>query len=89
MSEELARLLVKCGVNRVSMGVQTFSDERLRFLRRRHSSSQIAPAVETLRKAGIKNISIDLMFGFPDETLAEWHEDIEKALALGVEHISA
>ena len=89
VSESLAQLLVECGVNRVSMGVQTFSDERLRFLRRRHDSSQIAPAVEVLRKAGIRNISIDLMFGFPGETMAEWHEDLDKALALGVEHISA
>lgn len=89
MSEELAQLLVECGVNRVSMGVQTFSDERLRFLRRRHDSSQIRPAVEVLRKAGIGNISIDLMFGFPGETMAEWHKDFEKALTLGVEHISA
>ena len=89
VSESLAQLLVECGVNRVSMGVQTFSDERLRFLRRRHSSSQIAPAVETLRKAGVGNISIDLMFGFPGETMAEWQEDLDKALALGVEHLSA
>ena len=89
VTDALAELLVECGVNRVSMGVQTFSDERLRFLRRRHNSGQIRPAVEALRKAGVGNISIDLMFGFPDETMAEWCDDLEKALALDVEHISA
>lgn len=77
------------GVNRVSMGVQTFSDDRLRFLRRRHHSSQIAPAVQMLRDGGISNISIDLMFGFPDETLSDWLSDLRSALALRPEHISA
>ena len=76
-------------VNRVSMGAQTFSDERLRFLHRRHKSSQVGEAVTMLREAGIGNISIDLMFGFPGETLEEWEADIHEALGLQVEHISA
>ena len=76
-------------VNRVSMGAQTFDDEQLRFLKRRHTSKQVSEAVGRLRQHGIGNISIDLMFGFPNETLAEWESDIEKALALDVEHISA
>jgi oxygen-independent coproporphyrinogen-3 oxidase len=75
--------------NRVSMGAQTFSDDRLSFLHRRHKAADIASAVENLRNAGIKNISIDLMFGFPGETLSDWTDDIRKALSLGVEHISA
>lgn len=76
-------------VNRVSMGAQTFSDHRLRFLNRRHRSADVPAAVRRLRQAGIANISVDLMFGFPDETLAEWESDISKALALQVEHLSA
>lgn len=76
-------------VNRISMGAQTFSDERLRFLRRRHTARQVTEAVERLRNVGIGNISIDLMFGFPNETLSDWEEDITAALSLGVEHISA
>lgn len=76
-------------VNRISMGAQTFSDERLRFLRRRHKASDVACAVERLRKAGIGNVSVDLMFGFPKESLAEWAGDIEQALQLDVEHLSA
>lgn len=76
-------------VNRVSMGAQTFSDERLRFLRRRHKAANVGEAVSRLREASIHNISIDLMFGFPDETLDEWAADIDAALRLGVEHLSA
>lgn len=89
ITPSLAMTLVEMGVTRVSMGVQTFSDDRLRFLHRRHKASQIAPAIKTLRDAGIKNISIDLMFGFPGETLEDWREDLQKAANMGVEHISA
>jgi oxygen-independent coproporphyrinogen-3 oxidase len=71
------------------MGAQTFSDERLRFLHRRHQARQVDEAVERLRKAGFQNISIDLMFGFPGETLEDWEADIEETLKLQVEHISA
>lgn len=88
VTEELAAALQQLPVNRISMGAQTFDDERLRFLRRRHSSSQVHQAVKTLRQAGFKNISIDLMYGFPNQTLAEWQSDIDKALELNVEHIS-
>ena len=76
-------------INRVSMGVQTFSDQRLQWLHRRHTSQQVQQAVEHLRQAGIKNISIDLMFGFPGETLADWECDILQAISLQPEHISA
>ena len=76
-------------VNRVSMGAQTFNDERLRFLHRRHKAEQVGEAVQRLRSAGITNISIDLMYGFPNETMEEWNADIDAALVLNVEHISA
>jgi oxygen-independent coproporphyrinogen-3 oxidase len=89
LTEDFAALLSQLPVNRVSMGAQTFSDERLHFLHRRHTAAQIPLAVERLRHAGIRNISIDLMYGFPDETLDNWHHDIDQALTLGVEHLSA
>ena len=89
LTPEYVALLGTLPVNRVSMGTQTFSDERLRFLHRRHTARQVGEAVGLLRKAGIGNISIDLMFGFPGETLEEWRQDIGQALALRVEHISA
>ena len=76
-------------INRISLGVQTFSDKRLGLLCRRHNTQQVYDAVSLLREAGFNNISIDLMFGFPDETIEEWEEDIRQALLLNVEHISA
>lgn len=76
-------------VNRVSMGVQTFSDTRLKFLHRRHTAKETRQAVDILRELGIGNISIDLMFGFPGETIEDWTRDIDEALKLKVEHISA
>lgn len=77
-------------VNRISMGAQTFSDQRLQFLRRRHTSADVRRAISLLRTvAGIDNISLDLMFGFPSETLEEWRDDVDTALSLEVEHISA
>ena len=89
VTEPFAAALSQLPVNRVSMGAQTFSDQRLRFLHRRHTSSQVPEAVARLRHIGIDNISIDLIYGFPNETLSEWHADIDTALSLGVEHISA
>lgn len=89
VTPDFAHAIARTPVNRVSMGVQTFSDARLRFLRRRHGSADIPMAVDNLRRAGISNISIDLMFGFPGETIAEWRDDIARAVGLGVEHISA
>ena len=89
VTQEFATLLSTLPVNRVSMGAQTFDDQRLRFLHRRHTSAQVAEAVRLLRDAGIHNISIDLMYGFPGETLSDWEHDMNAALALGVEHISA
>lgn len=89
VTTSFAEALRELPINRVSMGVQTFNDERLKFLRRRHSSEQVLEAIERLRKVGIGNISIDLMFGFPNETIEEWDNDIEQALNLHMEHISA
>ena len=86
---EFAALLQQLPVNRVSMGIQTFDDQRLRFLHRRHTSRQAIEAVSILRAAGIRNLSIDLMYGFPGETLSDWQSDIDSALSLNVEHISA
>ena len=89
ITPEFAENLRHLPINRISMGAQTFSDERLKFLRRRHKASDVRTAIERLRRAGIENISIDLMFGFPNETIEEWQLDIDKAIALNVEHISA
>ncbi|MBQ1664981.1 MAG: radical SAM protein, partial [Bacteroidaceae bacterium] len=70
-------------VNRLSFGIQTFNDERLRFIRRRHTAQQAINVVHACQAAGFGNISVDLMFGFPKETMTEWEKDIETALSLG------
>mgnify|MGYP000935453025 CR=1 FL=1 len=89
VTEEFVQNLRSLPINRISMGAQTFSDERLRFLHRRHTAEEVETAVKRLRNVNIENISVDLMFGFPNETLEEWKEDIERLLALDIEHISA
>lgn len=89
ITPKFTNMLSHLPINRVSMGAQTFADSRLRLLHRRHNSDEVKHAVKLLREIGIKNISIDLMFGFPDESLSQWKEDISAALALNVEHISA
>ena len=89
VSVEFAAVLQQLPINRVSMGIQTFDDQRLRFLHRRHTARQAIEAVSILRSAGINNLSIDLMYGFPGETLSDWQSDISTALSLNVEHLSA
>ncbi|MBO4826887.1 MAG: coproporphyrinogen III oxidase family protein [Prevotella sp.] len=84
-----AAILSRLPINRISMGAQTFDDSRLRLSHRRHAASQVAEAMSTLRAHGFHNISIDLMFGFPQQTLPQWADDIDQALALNPEHISA
>lgn len=75
--------------NRISMGIQTFNDDMLRLLKRRHSAQQAIQAVHQCRQAGFNNISIDLIYGLPGETLWEWNADLDTAINLGVEHMSA
>ena len=89
VSETFSQALYSLGVNRVSLGIQTFDDHRLLFLHRRHNASQAEEAIRRLRHSGINNISIDLMFGFPGQTVADWEHDIERALSLRPTHISA
>lgn len=76
-------------VNRISMGVQTFDDDKLKFLRRRHSSKEALEAVDNCREAGFSNISIDLIYGLPEEDDRIWEKDMETAIKLNVPHLSA
>ena len=77
------------GVNRVSMGVQSFEDHILRAIGRRHTAQQAVDAVKNLNCAGIVNISIDLIYGLPVQTLASWTATVQQALELAPQHISA
>jgi oxygen-independent coproporphyrinogen-3 oxidase len=77
------------GINRLSIGIQSFQNDLLRLIGRRHNAQQAQQAVRDAQQAGFGNISIDLMYGFPNETIQNWEDDINKALALNVEHLSA
>ena len=88
LTAEKAAIARAHGVGRFSVGVQTFHAHHLRFLDRAHSAERAEAAVAALRAAGATNVSVDLMFGIPGETLAEWQADLERALALQPDHLS-
>lgn len=89
VSPEWCAAVAALGVNRVSMGVQSFENDILRFIGRRHTAYQAEQAVGNLRAAGIDNISIDLIYGLPGQTLNSWTESVNKAIALHPQHLSA
>ena len=89
LTPEYISMLRTFPFNRISMGIQTFQDSTLKLLQRRHTAEQAIRAFQNCRTAGFRNISIDLMYGLPGETLASWKEDLKQALALHPEHISA
>ena len=76
------------GVRTLSLGVQSFSDEALRFLGRRHSATQARAAVETAQAAGFDTVSVDLIFGLPGQTPEAWQRDLATAVVLGPGHLS-
>lgn len=76
------------GINRLSIGCQSFQDEYLQFLSRRHSADEGRKAIELSRQAGFSNISIDLIFNIPGQTLKLWNKDLEEASLFSPEHIS-
>lgn len=78
-----------CGINRVSMGVQSFNDRMLQSISRSHSSSQALRAIENIREAGLENLSIDLIYGLPNQTIKMWEEDLEQLFNLEIPHLSA
>lgn len=89
ISVEKASRWLSMGVNRISVGVQSFDDAALAFMERRHTGGDAVRAVEQLRKAGFGNITIDLIYGIPGRDDKALERDAETAIALGVEHISA
>lgn len=89
LTDEYLEVLRGLGVNRLSMGVQSFVDSRLKGIGRKHSAECAREAVSRARRYGFDNISVDLMFGFEDLSTEEWEYSIGEALALKPEHISA
>ena len=88
VSDRLARRLHSEGFTRVSLGIQSDNDDMLKKLGRPHSYQQAVTAFKKLRKAGFRNISVDLMYGLPGQSLQSWEETLNNVLSLGAEHIS-
>ena len=80
--------LTRLGINRLSIGVQSLDDSLLKVLGRRHSSQEAVDAYGAVRRAGFKNISLDLMYGLPNQSMEQWRDSLERVLSLSPEHLS-
>lgn len=89
LSPEYIGMLSALPFNRISIGIQSFDDRELNFLSRRHSGEQAMEAVINCRRSGFNNISIDLMYGLPHQTLESWKNNLKRAVDLDIQHISA
>lgn len=89
LSRENLKMLKAIGVNRLSIGIQSFDDKVLQFLNRAHSSSEASKCVSLARDVGFENISIDLIYAIPDQHHSLWIKNIERAISISPEHISA
>src|SRR5215467_9127506 len=88
VSARKAGVLKKSGVNRISLGVQSWNDELLKLLGREHDAQQAEESFRILRHAGFTNINVDLMFGLPGQSVDQWRGTLDKTIALRPEHIS-
>ena len=88
LTPEKAQYFVDYGINRISFGVQSFNQDELNFMHRGHTTDMIRRGIAWLREVGITNISIDLIYALPNQTLAKWAYNLEQALTLDIDHIS-
>jgi oxygen-independent coproporphyrinogen-3 oxidase len=88
LSPEILRTLLRCGVNRVSLGVQSFVDQEARSVGRLHTKAAVMADIERLRQAGITNLNVDLIAGLPHQTATSWDESLEAATTLELPHVS-
>jgi len=86
---EYFKTLFSLGVNRLSIGGQSFNDDFLIKINRKHNSNDIKNAINLAKKAGFKNISLDLIYGLPEQTLNDWKNSLQNAVNLEIQHISA
>ncbi|PSL41224.1 oxygen-independent coproporphyrinogen-3 oxidase [Planomicrobium soli] len=89
LTKEKMQVLFDGGVNRLSMGVQSFDEDLLKRLGRTHSNGDVARAVESARQVGFTNLSFDLMYGLPGQSMEQWNDTLEKAFAFDLPHFSA
>lgn len=88
LDEEKIKLYKEFGVNRISLGVQSFNDDLLKTINRKHTSNDVFRVISLLKKVGFDNISIDLIYGLPHQTLADVQRDIDSFLSLNLTHLS-
>lgn len=88
ITKQKSKLFAKYGINRVSLGVQSFDDQVLSSMNRSHQADDIEKSIKCLKHAGIENISIDLIFGFNNQSLSQVSYDLEKVISLDIKHIS-
>lgn len=89
LTESFLEALGSTDINRLSIGIQSFNNRDLKLMNRRHDSAQAVACVKNARQGGFRNISIDLIYGLPDQSLHDWETNIEIAMGLDVNHISA
>ncbi len=89
LSLDYLQALKECGVNRLSLGVQSFNPGDLQTINRRHTVTKAIESVRMAQQCGFDNISIDLIYGLPNQTLNDWLYNLQQAVELGVQHISA
>lgn len=88
ITTEKAKAWKQMGINRFSIGVQSFADENLQWMNRAHDASQSIQCIQTIREVGFDNFSIDLIYGTPGQTQEGWIKDLEKAIDLKIPHLS-
>ncbi|MPL59240.1 Oxygen-independent coproporphyrinogen-III oxidase-like protein YqeR [bioreactor metagenome] len=88
LTAEKLQILHTQGINRISLGVQSFNDDLLKRIGRIHQAEEVADGVRLIREAGFKNLNLDLMFGLPGQTQANWRDTLEEALRIRPEHLS-
>lgn len=89
LSSEYINMLSRLPVNRLSIGIQSFDDKELLFLSRRHTAKQAIDAVNRCQSQDFNNISIDLMYGLPNQTTSVWEQNLQQATDLNIQHLSA
>ena len=89
LNEKYLKSIFTIGVNRLSVGIQSFNDSDLQLMRRKHTVNQAISSIVEAQKTRFKNISVDLIYGLPDLSLKKWEENIDQAIKLNIQHISA
>jgi len=89
LTEERLQALRECGVNRLSIGIQSFKEEDLKLMRRSHSVEQAMRCIELSHEAGFRNITMDLIYGIPGQNLRNWEKNVLLAMKLPIQHLSA